>query len=270
MGLLFFLLLLYYFWSVPLFVLLVMLFAAIAFHEVGHYVVAKYFGIGVQEYSVGLGFKLFQWRWGCTRYTIRAFPFAGWVDCADWMDCENENALKALDPVERRMVQKKGGWFSNQPCSERILMLLAGPAFNVLLSVATITLVGFPRNTDAGYLDLFAAAWNVESRAAVAGIPLADNTSVLDHLAGLNLALYHGPQPVLRIFATLNMGLAVLNLMPMLPLDGGQVVWNLYALKAHDHLRGKQLAAARRKSMPYRVGFSLLGFVILIAIQFFV
>ena len=51
----------------------------ILFHEFGHFTVAKLVGIKVNEFSIGMGPKLFQKKRGETKYTIRLLPIGGYV-----------------------------------------------------------------------------------------------------------------------------------------------------------------------------------------------
>ncbi|MBR6557138.1 MAG: site-2 protease family protein, partial [Clostridia bacterium] len=46
-------------------------------HEFGHFIFAKIFGVRVNEFSVGLGPKLFGFRAGETVFAVRAIPFGG-------------------------------------------------------------------------------------------------------------------------------------------------------------------------------------------------
>ncbi len=253
-----------------LIVLFGVVFIAIAWHELGHYWTARAFGIGIQEYDVGIGPKLFQVRLGPTRFTWRLLPIGGYVDPADWDDVEDPEYLKKLDPAERAMVKQARGWFSNHPLHQQLMMLIAGPAFNVILAVVVFSFVGPAKDYDAGLGDLVRSAWNVNARSQVAGIPLAQNTSLVDYLAGFHQALRLGPAYVVRIFATLNMGLAVLNLLPMLPLDGGRIVWSIFMSFYQGDRRGKALLARRRKAMKVLMALSIVGLVVVIAGQFMI
>ena len=47
----------------------------ILIHEFGHFIVAKKCGIGVVEFSIGMGPRLWSTEKGETRYSIKAFPF---------------------------------------------------------------------------------------------------------------------------------------------------------------------------------------------------
>jgi regulator of sigma E protease len=48
-------------------------------HELGHFLFAKYFGVGVEAFSLGFGPKIFAKKVGETEYRISAFPLGGYV-----------------------------------------------------------------------------------------------------------------------------------------------------------------------------------------------
>ena len=60
-------------------VAMVVLGIIIVIHELGHFLVAKYFKIKVETFSVGFGPRLFGFRKGDTDYRISAFPLGGYV-----------------------------------------------------------------------------------------------------------------------------------------------------------------------------------------------
>lgn len=94
------------------------------FHELGHFSVAKWNGILVHEFSIGMGPKIFSKQKGETLYSLRAFPIGGYVK----MEGENE-----LSDNPRGFGQKK-------PLA-RLSVIFAGPFMNFVLStVLFITL----------------------------------------------------------------------------------------------------------------------------------
>ena len=85
-------------------------------HELGHFIVAKKNGIRVNEFSIGMGPRLFSRTKGETDYSIRALPIGGFVA----MEGENEES----DAV---------GSFTNAPVTGRIAVVVAGAIMNLLL-----------------------------------------------------------------------------------------------------------------------------------------
>lgn len=86
-------------------------------HETGHFLFAKLNGIGVVEFSIGMGPRLVSKVRGETRYSIKALPFGG--SCMMLGEDENEADEKA---------------FNNKSVWARISVIAAGPVFNFILA----------------------------------------------------------------------------------------------------------------------------------------
>lgn len=98
-------------------------FLAISFvvfwHECGHLFFAKLGGIGVIEFSVGMGPSLYGFRYKGTLYSFRLLPIGGFVKLAGLDDSENE-----LD---------ESVYFQNRPLKHRFLTIFAGSGMNIIL-----------------------------------------------------------------------------------------------------------------------------------------
>ena len=105
--------------------MIVVLGIMIVIHELGHHLVAKFFGVRVEVFSVGFGKRLWGFRKGDTDYRISALPFGGYVK----MSGENPMEERTGDPGE----------FASHPRWQRVLIALAGPAMNIMLAIALIT-----------------------------------------------------------------------------------------------------------------------------------
>ncbi len=95
----------------------------VAFHEFGHYWVARRLGVKVLVYSLGFGKPLWSVRRGAdqTEYRIAALPLGGFV--------------KMLDEREGPVPQdEQSRAFNRQPVWKRFLIVLAGPVANILLA----------------------------------------------------------------------------------------------------------------------------------------
>ena len=100
----------------------------ILFHEFGHFIMAKAVGIGVTEFSLGMGPRIFSFVKGETRYSLKAFPFGG--SCA--MVGEDDPDVVAPNA------------FGSKSALARFLVVAAGPAFNIVLAfIASLFLLGF-------------------------------------------------------------------------------------------------------------------------------
>lgn len=91
----------------------------VLFHEFGHFIVAKAVGIGVVEFSLGMGPRILSFQKGETRYSWKAIPFGG--SCMMVGEDEEEETPPANS-------------FNAKPAWARFLVVLAGPAFNVILA----------------------------------------------------------------------------------------------------------------------------------------
>ena len=94
-------------------------------HELGHHLMAKWFGVPVDVFSVGFGPKLFAIRFGGTEYRVSAIPFGGYVKMAGTSP-GGDSAPNGFDSKTR--------W-------QRFLILLAGPVMNIAFALG-LAIVG--------------------------------------------------------------------------------------------------------------------------------
>ncbi len=97
----------------------------IALHELGHYLVARAFGVGIREYSIGMGPKLFQKQGKYNKFTLRALPIGGYVD----MVGENAGDDGTAPEDEGKTP------LNTKPIWQRMLIVLAGPVTNIVLGL---------------------------------------------------------------------------------------------------------------------------------------
>jgi regulator of sigma E protease len=106
-----------------IFAFVVVLGVLIFFHELGHFLVARFFGVGVEKFSLGFGPRLFGRTVGITDYRVSAIPLGGYVKMVgDEPDAE----------LEPQMVPYS---FTHKHVFKKILIVAAGPFFNLLLAV---------------------------------------------------------------------------------------------------------------------------------------
>src|SRR5215470_7789441 len=134
----------------------------IMLHELGHFLVARYFKIRIETFSVGFGPRLIGFRRGDTDYRISALPLGGYVKMAG--DTPSENLTGA--PHE----------FLSKPKWQRFLVAAAGPAMNVILAVVLLTGLYMYGRKVPEYLVTQARVGMVEpgSPAAIAGVREGD------------------------------------------------------------------------------------------------
>jgi len=122
-------------WVVPfLFVLGVVVFV----HEMGHFLVARYFGVTVETFSIGFGPEIggFYDRYG-TRWRVAWIPLGGYVKFKG-----DENAASAPSPhneIQSMSSEERKGNFHAKPLGQRAAVVAAGPIANFLLAIVILT-----------------------------------------------------------------------------------------------------------------------------------
>ena len=109
--------------SVNIFALVVVLGVLIFFHELGHFLVARLLGVGVEKFSLGFGPRLIGKKIGITDYLISAIPLGGYVKMV------GEEPDADLAPADIPIS------FTHKNVWKRILIVAAGPFFNIILAV---------------------------------------------------------------------------------------------------------------------------------------
>ncbi|MBZ9768935.1 MULTISPECIES: RIP metalloprotease RseP [unclassified Mesorhizobium] len=119
-----------------LFVLTVVVFV----HEMGHYLIGRWCGIGVKAFSIGFGPELFGFydRRG-TRWKLCAIPLGGYVKFVGDMNATSSQPsteeIESLTDAEREVA------FHTQPIWKRAATVVAGPLFNFLLTIAVFAVL---------------------------------------------------------------------------------------------------------------------------------
>lgn len=101
----------------------------VLFHELGHFAVAKAFGVRVFEFSIGIGPVLTAFRRKGTQYSLRILPLGGFVKLAGM-----DPALTSEDEVSPDDARN----FNARPLWQRMLIIAAGPLMNFLLAFLLI------------------------------------------------------------------------------------------------------------------------------------
>jgi regulator of sigma E protease len=108
-------------------------------HEWGHFIVAKSFGVRVEIFSIGFGPRLWGWKRGDTDYRISGLPLGGYVKMAGDNPLEDRKG----DPDE----------FLSKPRWQRVLIALAGPTMNVVLSILLVAGIYMRGSKQPAFLD---------------------------------------------------------------------------------------------------------------------
>ena len=118
--------------NILLFVLL--LSTIVSIHEFGHLIAAKIFGVYCQEYSIGMGPKLFSKKGKETEFSIRALPIGGFVAMAGDTDNSLETSVDTTNIPFERTLPGIAKW-------KRIIVMLAGIFMNLILAIVIYSLV---------------------------------------------------------------------------------------------------------------------------------
>ena len=94
----------------------------VAFHEFGHFLMARWVGVRVLKFSLGFGPRLIGRQVGDTEYLVSAVPLGGYVKLF------GEEESDATSPEEQRRS------FSHQDLWKKVLIVFGGPGFNFLLA----------------------------------------------------------------------------------------------------------------------------------------
>jgi regulator of sigma E protease len=111
--------------------------ALIFIHELGHFLVAKAMGVGVERFSLGFGPRIFSFRRGETEYCISIVPLGGYVK----MTGEEAHGEDAIHPATEVPPVDPAKSFSAKPLWARALIVFAGPGMNFVLAAAIFTVV---------------------------------------------------------------------------------------------------------------------------------
>ncbi len=148
-------------------IFIVVLGILIFFHELGHFLVARLFGVGVEKFSLGFGPRIFGRTIGRTDYRISLIPLGGYVKMVgDEPDSE-------LPPEDLPFS------FTHKHVAKRSLIVVAGPLFNILLAIiiftAVLFFVGMPS------IRPFIRSVVPDSPAAKVGLQENDLVTAIDH-----------------------------------------------------------------------------------------
>jgi regulator of sigma E protease len=114
-------------WMIMLAQLLLSLSILVAVHEMGHLLAAKYFGMRVEQFSIGFPPKIWSFTKGETEYAISAIPLGGYVKISGMID-------ESLDT--ETMKQPPQPWeFRSKPAWQRLIVMLGGIIVNVVVGV---------------------------------------------------------------------------------------------------------------------------------------
>lgn len=117
-------------YAIPfLFVLTIVVF----FHELGHFLVARWAGVTVETFSIGFGQEIYGWNDSKgTRWKISWIPLGGYVK---FLGDENAASTPSKDALANMSPEQADGNFHTKPLSSRAAVVAAGPVANFILAI---------------------------------------------------------------------------------------------------------------------------------------
>lgn len=197
-------------------------------HELGHLLAAKAVGIPIERFSIGFGPVVWSRRAGDVEYCLSLVPLGGYV------------LPRIADEQE----------FFAIPVGRRIVFWLGGPAANFLsaalaLAVADWAMHGFSFTGTLVEPWLRVGELTVAILAVIPAIFMHPDqlSGVVGIVAAGKTVMNDGALATLRFAVLLNINLAVFNLLPIAPLDGGKIFCALLE-KIHPRLARLQTCFA--------------------------
>ena len=214
-------------------------------HEGGHFLIAKWCKVKVNEFSIGFGPSIWKKQGKETKYNIRLLPLGGFVDLeGEQGNSDSENS------------------FSKASIPKRMAIILAGPLVNIIFgiivyfililfikgdfSLALFQTKDFLISMFEGIRMLFTGQVGINDFMGPVGISevVVNTTKVVDYI---------------YILALISLSLGITNLLPIPALDGGRLLLII-------------IEAIRRKKISERVemNIGLIGFSLLIILSLYV
>jgi membrane-associated protease RseP (regulator of RpoE activity) len=235
-------------------------------HELGHLLMARRFGVTVREFGLGLPPRAFSFSWHGIRWSVGwLLPFGAFVKLKGEDHGTARDDFAALSPGHRTVV------------------VLAGPVANLLVAGAALLASGLLIGEPTGLRHVVTSSGEAHLQMGYA--PIRTPGDLLHGFRALTAAsdsVSLGPQPAvlgwvglaqvmdelgdvdipplawfLALLASLSLGLGVMNLLPIPPLDGGRIF--LYMLESVRR-RGPVIAPQRMSRI------NLAGLAVLIAV----
>ena len=197
----------------------IIFFSMVIIHEMAHMISADIFGVKTSEFSVGMGPRIMSKEIDGTKYSIKLFPMGG--------SCE----------MKMEEVDKLPFW-------QQATILLAGCASNILLGIVLLLLalvsckgliggiLTMPRGIAAIFSLMGSAIDSIkEMGLRDIGGPVKALTTVKEIATGVS----HPTAAVLFLNAMLSFGMGLFNLLPVPPLDGGEVAYRIIRKLTGEH-----------------------------------
>ena len=194
---------------------LIVLTIVVFFHELGHYLVARWNKVDIEAFSVGFGPELVGFNdANGTRWKISAIPLGGYVKFAG---DANVASLPDHEALEQIPEDQREGVFEFKPVGQRAAVVVAGPLANFILAIVifagTFFFLGRP------IIEPVVTSVMAESAAEQAGVKAGDIIRKIDGQtieSFTDIPRLSGPKHGLEVLVTLERGGRILEL-PVVP-----------------------------------------------------
>ena len=151
----------------------------IGFHELGHFLFCKLFGIRTPEFSIGFGPQLFSKTWRGTKFKISAIPLGGFVEIA--------GAAEMGQGEQKHALSQESDSFATKPYYQKFLVMMGGISFNLLFAYFACVLLAFMGMPKTPLLYPSNAKTTIskvepESVAQKAGLQVGDSIRFIDNI----------------------------------------------------------------------------------------
>jgi len=176
------------FWTIL--VPIVIVSVLILIHELGHFLVAKWCGVGIVRFAIGFGPALFKRRIGDVEYRIGLIPLGGYVrmvgDISDIISGPDTAPSEEGGPVKDvppELLADRSKWFMEKGVAARSAIVFAGPLFNLVSAFFFIALAIFCYGDESLEESALIGKIGAGSPAEQAGLKSGDLVRKLDGVA---------------------------------------------------------------------------------------
>ena len=200
-----------FFSSLPMIAIGLLTLSIVVFiHELGHFLLAKWNGIGVLEFSIGFGRKIIRKKYGDTYYSFGLIPLGGYVrmigddprnlhseaslsgvtdspEANDPAQRENEKQLDEslfyglpLDALDKKFLTDRSKWFLTKGYWAKMAVVFAGPAFNLISAILISWFVVFNYGIPSPSMEAKIGSVREGTPAAKAGLLPGDRVVTVD------------------------------------------------------------------------------------------
>ncbi|MEO1051959.1 MAG: RIP metalloprotease RseP [Bacteroidota bacterium] len=132
----------------------------VGLHEAGHLLAAKWFGMRVEQFSIGFPPKIFAFKYGETEYALSSIPLGGYVKISGMID-ESLDTEKMKEPPQPWEFRSKPAW-------QRLIVMLGGIVVNVITGIFIFVFITYI------YGDKFTPKEEINDKGGIMALDLAD------------------------------------------------------------------------------------------------